>query len=232
METKTLVKISKTARLFTLFGLVLVLSNCDQDIFKKKDIVTDIDGNTYDILSIGNQQWLSANLKVTKLNDGSLLELEKDSVKWREKTTAAYCYYKNNGLIYGDKYGAFYNWYAVESEKLCPSGWHVATDDDWQTLISHIGGSANGGYLKAKEFDHWKSPNKGATDKYAFDARGSGYRNSNGEFVALYEELRLWTSTNSSTAEAIAYSLDSDTCHINRIEQPKVSGLSVRCVKD
>jgi uncharacterized protein (TIGR02145 family) len=68
------------------------------------------------------------NLKTTKYNDGTDIPNVTDSVTWSTLTTPAYCWYKNNATANKDTYGALYNWYAVNTGKLCPGSWHVPTD--------------------------------------------------------------------------------------------------------
>ncbi len=101
--------------------------------------VIDIDGNSYDVVIIGGQSWMAKNLRVTKLNDGSPIPLTEDGPTWGGLTSAGFCWYNNNP---SDKnpYGALYNWYTVDTKKLCPVGWHVPSATEWQTLINNLGG--------------------------------------------------------------------------------------------
>src|SRR5574344_55140 len=85
--------------------------------------VTDIDGNVYHTITIGTQTWMVENLKVSKYNDGTAIPNVTDATAWAALTTGAYCDY-NNDVANGTKYGHLYNWYAVNTGKLAPSGWH------------------------------------------------------------------------------------------------------------
>lgn len=99
----------------------------------ERPAVRDIDGNVYKTVTIGRQTWMAENLKVSKLNNGTPIELAYGSA-WGPKSnpdvTPKYCYYNP----YGDNYGALYNWYTVNTKKLCPTGWHVPSDREWSTL--------------------------------------------------------------------------------------------------
>ncbi len=103
--------------------------------------VKDADGNVYQSVRIGKQVWTVENLKTTKYNDGTDIPNVTGNTQWQNLTTGAYCYYDNN-TGYKDKYGALYNWYAVNTNKLAPKGWRVPTDDDWSTLLNYL--KANG----------------------------------------------------------------------------------------
>ena len=105
--------------------------------------MTDIDGNVYNSVIIGTQEWVSENLNVSKYNDGTIIPQVTDPTAWSNLTTGEWCYYDNdpaNGLIYGK----LYNYYAVAgihdndpntpNKFLAPAGWHVPTDVDWWTI--------------------------------------------------------------------------------------------------
>lgn len=99
--------------------------------------VMDAEGNSYNILPYGNQVWMTSNLKTTKYNDDLLIPNITEKADWLGEVNGAYCWF-NNDISYRDQCGALYNWYAVETEKLCPSGWHVPSDEDWQGLINYL----------------------------------------------------------------------------------------------
>ena len=105
--------------------------------------VTDIDNNTYKTIQIGTQTWMAENLKTTRYNDGSGIPLVTDSLDWTNLTSPGYCWYKNDESTYKDAYGALYNWYCINTDKLCPEGWHVPTDAEWSTMEIYL---QNNGY--------------------------------------------------------------------------------------
>ncbi len=101
--------------------------------------VTDIDGNVYRMVKIGDQWWMAQNLKVTHYNDGTPIPHVTDNDEWRRLTTGAYCTYNNNEN-YAITYGRLYNWYAVNDAcNIAPEGWHVPTDADWKKLEMILG---------------------------------------------------------------------------------------------
>ena len=101
--------------------------------------VLDVDGNTYKTIQIGTQLWMAENLKTTKFNDGTLIPEVRGSSEWNNLTKPAYCWYDNDSATYRAAYGALYNWYTVNTTKLCPSGWHAPTDTEWNTLLIYLG---------------------------------------------------------------------------------------------
>lgn len=152
---------------------------------------------------------------------------------WVNDTTGAYCWYDND-ISYKSPYGALYNWYAINTGKLAPAGWRVATKDDWDALIAALGGELlAGGAMKETGTDHWNSPNTGATDSAGLACVGSGYRLNHGTFASLKENALLWTATEDSpdyTAHYIAlYDTSKQAVSLNITFD---YGFSVRCVRD
>lgn len=199
--------------------------------------VTDADSNNYNVVTIGNQQWLVENLKTTKYADGTPIpNLTLDADWIAEDGTAghdgAYCYYDNNIANKAD-YGALYNWYAVDNAHgLAPTGWRVPTDTDFTTLVAFAGGSTvAGGKLKEQGLTHWNTPNTGATDDYGFKAMGGGFRNHIGVF-----ESKLILGTFWKDSEALGNGLSFDLGILSAVsvneDYAKKSGLSVRCMRD
>jgi uncharacterized protein (TIGR02145 family) len=108
-------------------------------LFCARNTITDADGNTYRTVKIGNQVWIAENYRATKFNDGSPIPPVPDSIAWHSLSTPGYCYYGNtNDIDTIKRFGALYNWYCVGSDKFAPPGWHVATDDDWDSLREYL----------------------------------------------------------------------------------------------
>jgi uncharacterized protein (TIGR02145 family) len=195
---------------------------------------SDGDNNNYPVVSIGTQTWMAANLKTTKYKDGitSIPNVTVDG-DWIALTTPAYCWYSNNSAAYKDTYGALYNWYTVGTGNLCPTAWHVPTDDEWLILIDYLGGeNVAGGKLKESGTTHWYSPNTGATNETGFTSLPGGYRWSNGAFSDLGGNDPWWSATEylpESAYNRRVYYLYND---ILRYFYNKMIGFSVRCVKD
>lgn len=195
--------------------------------------VSDIDNNTYNTVGIGTQTWMKENLKTTKYNDGTTIPEIKDSSIWIYLKTPAYCWNENK-ISNKTTYGALYNWYAINTGKLCPSGWHVPTETEWETLIAFLGGKEiAGGKLKESGTIHWASPNGGADNSSGFTALPSGFRDS--DFYGTFHSPKIgmdgywWADTDTATY----YYLNSVNSRIFIDDNDNKSyGISVRCIKD
>lgn len=195
--------------------------------------VQDNDNNTYPTIGIGYQQWMTSNLNTRKYNDNSAIPLVTSDSAWSVISTDAYCWYENDSAGYHATYGALYNWPAVNTGKLCPSGWHVPTNDDFSELVAYLGGAGlAGGLLKETGTSHWNSPNTDASDDYGFTARGGGKRFENGSFDFVKVEGNWWSSTNYSTMTANYFYLIFNFGNSFQAYTNKKQGMSVRCVKD
>jgi len=205
----------------------------EQVSFTPLSTVTDYDGNVYPTVTIGTQTWMAENLKTTKYNDGTAIPLVTNSTEWSNLTTPGYCWYNNDEASYKNTYGALYNWYTVNTEKLCPTGWHVPTDSEWVTLTDYLGGiSVAGGKLKETGTTHWKNPNTGATNESGFTALPGGYRSNDGAFDDVGYYGSWWSSTEYSTTNAYSRRLYYNYAYFYRLYYNKKLGYSVRCVRD
>lgn len=99
--------------------------------------MTDGDGNRYDYVSVGEQEWLSENLRSTSYRDGTPIPNVEEMSEWAEQDGPAYSWYEND-LSLGDAYGALYNWYAVDGGELCPAGWRVPDREEWEKLEAYL----------------------------------------------------------------------------------------------
>lgn len=196
--------------------------------------IVDIDNNTYNTVIIGTQAWLKENLRTTKYNDGIAIPLITDDTEWTNLTTGARCYYYNDSLTYENTYGALYNWHTVNTNKLCPSFWHVPTDDEWTTLTTFLGGVAvAGGKLKETGTTLWASPNTGATNTSGFTARPGCYRDYDGWFFGVGGNGAFWSSNESGVDGAWVRSVSYNKTSVARDGGYwKTSGISVRCIRD
>ncbi len=192
----------------------------------------DTDGNLYKVVKIGDQFWMAENLKTTKFNDGTEIPIASDYKDWSSLMSPGYCWYYNEAENYKADYGALYNWYTINTEKLCPSGWHVPSVEEWKTLTSYYDESTVGGELKEIGTKYWMSPNTGATNAIGFGALPGGSRGSLGSFFD--EGLRgyWWSSTESDKNRAWYSALGYSSKEASGNSDNKKGGLSVRCVKD
>ena len=203
---------------------------------ESSNLVYDIDSNVYHTIKIGTQVWMVENLKTTKYNDGTAIPMVTDATAWRDLATPAYCWYKNNEAVSKNIYGALYNWFTIDTGKLCPKGWHVPSDDEWTALIEYLGGeSVAGGKLKEASIkpSHWQCPNTGATNETGFSALPGGLRFHDGTFDYIGYWGIWWSSTGYSLGCAWGYGMSHDSSDVNTKDNNElIEGFSVRCVKD
>ncbi len=190
--------------------------------------VYDVENNRYEIVKIGDQFWLSKNLRVTKYNDNTPIERIDDASTWVETTTPAYCVYDNSPTL-DAVYGNLYNWYAIDAGNLCPDGWHIATDEDWSTLDSYLGDDAA---LKMKDTEADWTDIEGATNESNFSALPGGYRGINGVYSGLGRDAAWWSTAESGENYAWLREMSSTSSGMARNSYTKNRGNSVRCVKD
>ncbi len=189
--------------------------------------VTDVDGNVYKTIQIGNQIWMAENLKTTHYCDGTAIYLGKGDMAgetdWFDFRTGAFCWFENDSI--NKPAGAVYNWFAVETGKLAPTGWHVPTNDDWKLLVSHLGGEilANTKLLSS------------GTNESGFSAMPSPILCGWG----FLTELSFWSSTPGGvhgTSVPYAYYIaiwgENWIPKVSLFSEPQSFGFSVRCVKD
>jgi uncharacterized protein (TIGR02145 family) len=217
-------------KIITITFVTMVFSSALQ----AQETVTDIDGNVYHTVTIGTQVWMKENLKTTRYNDGATIPEVKDSVAWVAiTTTPAYCWYNNDSAAYKATYGALYNWYTVNTNKLCPVGWHVPTDTEWITLTTYLGGdSIAGGKLKETGLTHWSTPNLGADNTTGFTALPGGWLFSFGIFKCIGINGLWWSSSDDGLGGAWINEMDYNYSDVYRHNIGKKNGVSVRCLKD
>jgi uncharacterized protein (TIGR02145 family) len=211
---------------------ILLVNSCKKDPGTKDDVIEDTDGNIYTSVKIGTQEWLVENLKTTRYKDGTAIPLITDNTAWTDLTTPGYCWYNNDASANKSTYGALYNWYAVNQGKLCPTGWHVPTYEEWEALTTFLGGDNIAGKLKEAGTNHWASPNTGATNESGFTALPGGQRSEVGLFdFALWNGL-WWTSSEITAQEAYGIWIATDLLEVYNSMEDKKQGYSVRCLKD
>jgi uncharacterized protein (TIGR02145 family) len=191
--------------------------------------LSDVDGNTYKTIMIGDQTWMAENLRTSKYNDGLIIPRIVEESDWFKLSTPGYSWYNNVSV----NYGAIYNWYTVNTGKLCPAGWHVPSDAEWTTLTNYLGGEAVAG-KKQKEtgIAHWTSPNTGSTNESGFTALPGGYRNYSGGFGNINRSGYWWSAAEKSSSDAYFRAMNYSYSNVDRSSSNKRSGLSVRCIQD
>jgi uncharacterized protein (TIGR02145 family) len=210
--------------------------------------VADIDGNIYKTIEIGTQTWMAENLRTTQYSDATAIPLVTDYDEWEHLATPGYCWYENNEELYKNLYGAYYNWYTVNTGKLCPSGWHVPSDEEWKTLEIYLGmspehadyggnrGTSEGLKIKETGTGNWDlDENINGTNESGFTGLPGGLRwayelNFAGEGFGSF----WWTSSivESYPSHARVRFLYNHKSTIYRETYDKEWGFNVRCIKD
>ena len=230
---------------------LLLLNACKKEeetpAMPETGTVSDVDGNSYKTVKIGNQWWMAENLKTTKYRNGASILSVTNDMEWSNLEKGAYCLYdnvtENNGV-----YGRLYNWFAInDSNNLAPVGWHIPSDAEWKTLEIELGmsqseadnlgwrGNNEGEKLKIKAPLGWTrvSPVWGSNTS-GFTALAGGCRLFNGTWAdpGLFASGFWWSSSVHSNHEAWYRYLDKKNSNVYRAHTYKNYGFSVRCVKD
>lgn len=244
----TKIEIMKRSAQFCLTILVTLYFSCpviaqEEESPNAGMPIRDIDGNVYKIIMTESGVWMAENLTTFKFNDGTPIPLNRDRKAWEKIKTPAYGWYSDD-VKYCQTYGALYNWYAVATGKLCPTGWHVPTEAEWADLMDYAGTSQKSGdnpsKLKEAGTSHWKSPNTGATNEIYFYALPAG------EISHFYTDAEpgtrttWWTSTEdrlnlnpgepSDNAEVVGLTFNSHAKSMGTYQ--KECALPVRCKMD
>jgi uncharacterized protein (TIGR02145 family) len=208
--------------------------------------ISDLDGNSYNIVVIGTQCWTQTNLKVTKYNDGSPIDFDNTGgasgydvgQAWSTRIAGAYTIYGNE-LSTGPNastYGFLYNWYAAtDARKICPSGWHVPSVVEFNVLGTLLGGAAVAGGKMKSTSSLWNPPNTGADNSSNFTAVPGGMRDNNiGIFFNIGDGSFFWTSNQIqfSTNNGATGQLQHFSASLESGSRWKTAGLAVRCLKD
>jgi uncharacterized protein (TIGR02145 family) len=246
-----------------IFGSVLLIVgvSCNNDTIiggiNKSGTVMDVDGNVYQTVKIGNQEWTTENLRTTKYNDGSPISNITSKITWDSCTytlTEAYCYYNNTTNSDSiKKFGALYNWYAVNTGKLAPAGWHVSTDEEWDTLQNYL--IANGYNWDGTTTENkiakslaaktdWKSSSDDAigngaigndltkNNRSGFSALPGGTRDPENDFNGQMGNGFWWCATNGGATCTWSRSLSVDYEDLLKPFSDKYCGFSLRLVRD
>jgi uncharacterized protein (TIGR02145 family) len=210
--------------------------------------VTDIDGNIYHTVLIGDQCWMKENLKTTTYRNGTPIPNVVSDNGWFNLASGAFIWYDHN-VQWKDLYGALYNWFAVvDTNGLCPEGWHVPSHNEWTTFTDFIGGiaspngnklkscrqvnSALGGDCSVSDHPRWDQAFFHGTDDFGFSALPGGARNSLGLFFQLGLTSGFWSSTEASAEYSWMRSIEAGSGQIIVLDRFKKVGYSVRCLRD
>ncbi len=207
-------------------------------------MVQDLDGHLYPTTVIGGKRWMAANLKTAHYANGDPIPYVPAAAAWEQLSSGAWSDY-NNDPNYEISFGKFYNWYTVmDPRNVCPSGWHVPSDAEWQQLELALGmppneagtmslrgvGANVGGQLKALPL--WDAPNAGADNSSGFTAYPSGVRANTGNSFSAGAQANWWCTTTVDSTTAFQRRLYYSSGGITRFSMLKGFGSSVRCVQD
>lgn len=206
--------------------------------------VTDIDGNIYPVVQIGNQCWTAKNLAVTHYANGDSIPFGLTDADWEFTTAGASSVFAFDPAN-ESTYGRLYNWFAAtDARNICASGWHVPSDEEWKTMelalgmdpgevdnINYRGTAANvGGQLKS--VTGWVVPNTGATNSTGFSALPGGYAGYDQTFEFLTTWGNYWTASDNGSGSGYGRTLASYEAGISRGQHIPQVGYSCRCVYD
>ncbi len=204
--------------------------------------VTDVEGNLYKTVIIGTKVWMAENLKVTKFNDNTDITLASDAAAWIGLTGPGFCWYNNDPDFNKPVYGALYNWYAANSANICPTGWHTATNDEYDAMEVSIGlaqadiniwgwrGTDHGS--KMKNTTGWNAGENG-TNTSGFSALPGGYRfHNDGLYFGQNTLGYWWTSTEHDADRGWYRRLDGNNAAVYKASTDKNAGKAIRCVKN
>ena len=209
--------------LITLSGFILFNSSCSKD---KEEIV--------EVVTIGEQVWMSKNLNVEKFRNGDSIPQVKSDKEWdlaSKNKKPAWCYY-NNLPSNGEIYGKLYNRYAVtDSRGLAPNGFHIPNNLDFYKLISFLDDSL-GTAIKIKSTTGWYN-NSNGTNSSGFSALPSGNRNPSGSFSGIEMNASWWsTDTDRTPGYSNTIGLLYSMSWMGSSGQNNGCGFPIRCVKD
>ena len=217
--------------------------------------ISDIDGNSYNTVSIGDQCWTKENLRVRRYNDSTEIKFDNSGETagylsgqtWGGLTYGAYTLYEYDSTAIPSKlttYGYLYNWYAAKGiattgsfvyKNICPTGWHVPTDLAWTTLTTLLGGDSEaGGKMKMKSDGstvYWNGSDTGATNESGFSALPGGSRFEDGSFSNVSAYASFWSTSENGNLAWYRFLTNYDVNVYNN-DGLKSVGFSVRCLRD
>jgi uncharacterized protein (TIGR02145 family) len=199
-------------------------------------VMEDQQGNVYKTITIGNQEWMTENLKTTIYRNGDPIPNVTNNSQWASTTVGGWCYYNNNAQ-FDCPYGKLYNWYTVSDPRnVCPTGWHVPDFGEWAGLASYAGIEGEmfaGGKLKSTGTQYWLDVNNAATNETGFSGLPGGSRNNNGVFVSIGQQGYWWTSSESGQFDYVYFQiLSAQVGEVGQGNFDKKMGFSIRCVRD
>ncbi len=206
---------------------------------------SDGDGNNYTVVKIGSQVWMAENLRTTKYSNGDNIATTLPSnLNIGSETEPKYQWAYNGDENNVAKFGRLFTWYAsTDPRNIAPVGWHLSTNDDWNTLKNYLAsiGSDNAKSLSADS--DWKyhasigtiGHELSGNNSSGFSALPAGFRDVSGAYEEMTESELWWTTFNVNNTNARSQYLNfasSNSLGLAALDLPKAYGFSVRCVKN
>lgn len=223
--------------------------------FSQDNTVSDIEGNVYKTVTLGSQKWMTENLKTTKYNDGSSIPLVADNTEWQNLENSnpdkeGFCFYENNIA----NYGGYYSYQVVKTNKLCPTGWHVPLNKDWQDFKTFLSDNnyswstesynkkqtakslaSTSGWKSTDEYsfrDGYVGTDQASNNKTGFTAVPAGHRKGDGSFSLIGEEARFACFLNYNDITNIYAALNYNSSELRATFQGSSgTGINVRCIE-
>ncbi|HPI55482.1 MAG TPA: fibrobacter succinogenes major paralogous domain-containing protein [Chitinophagaceae bacterium] len=218
-----------------MFSFILLTNSCRRTTITPTDpaptSVTDIDGNVYGVVKIGNQYWSTENLRTTRYNDGTAIPTGLSNTAWSAATTGA-CAVYNDDPNNNTTYGKLYNWHAVNTGKLAPTGWHVPSSTEWDEMVNALGGFAVAGGKMKSTSSLWVTPNTGADNSSGFNALPSGYKGMGGGYSVIGKAAYWWQRDERNASQGNYIDVSNDLPSTFSNGATKTFGYAIRLVKD
>ncbi|MFN3528776.1 MAG: FISUMP domain-containing protein [Bacteroidia bacterium] len=193
--------------------------------------VSDFDGNMYPTVIIGNQEWMAQNLRTTHLNDGTPIPRINLNTAWQQASSEALSWYDNDSITHHVIFGPLYNGFVAQNPLICPAGWSVPYAEDWDTMVTVLGGpNIAGGALKDASTEFWEAPNEGATNSSGFTGLPGGWRSQTDGSFAFKGQRGGWFVQQRGTGLAFRWLSWSVASAGNGPIQPN-AGMSIRCFR-
>jgi len=222
-----------------IFGTSLIFLIADPG---EGTIVTDYDGNQYKTTRIGYQTWMAENLRSVHYADGTSLIDGTGFGLIDDTDTRKFFFYYDDDSANEELHGRLYSWSAVAGDELqgeqiqgiCPSGWHVPSSTEWETLSNYLGGNdVSGAKLKEAGSDNWRFSNSPGNNVTHFTGLPSGNRNQNGTYSGNLESIGyFWSSTEDDANSVWVRTLIYNEKTFNKTNSEKTKAYSVRCIQD
>jgi uncharacterized protein (TIGR02145 family) len=202
--------------------------------------MVDQEGQSYKTIIIGPFEIMAENLSTSTYRNGDLINTGLTNNQWQTTNSGAWTYY-NNDPSFECPYGKWYNWFAAaEPVGLCPQGWHIPNEDEWDLLLSTLDpstpagevGNVSGGPMKSVGTTYWVSPNDFATNSSGFSGLPNGNRFMNGQYYSLGLNSDWWSADQYNSQEAWFRSMSNTDITNGHFHTDKNVGYPVRCMRD